>query len=129
VTVYLSAADITQIITSTLGEPEEVVADAGLLLAAVERPGASLRNAEVYPTFAEKAAVLVESIARHAPLIDGNKRVAWLCLNVFAELNGHSLGFSDNEAYNLLIEVAKGRLATRELAQQVAHHLHPLEAI
>jgi death-on-curing protein len=127
VTVYLSAADITQIITSTLGEPEEVVADAGLLLAAVDRPAACLRRMDVYPTFAEKAAVLVESIARHAPLVDGNKRLAWLCLNVFAELNGHATRFSDNEAFNLLIDVAHGRLATRDLTEHLAGHLHPIE--
>lgn len=59
------------------------VRDLGLLGAAVHRPRTSLMGHDAYPTVDEKAAVLLESIARHHPLVDGNKRLAWMSVFVF----------------------------------------------
>jgi death-on-curing protein len=62
----------------------------------------------------------MESLARSNALFDGNKRLAWLATNVFLELNGKTVQFSDNEIFSLLREVQQGYLATNELA----HRLH-----
>ena len=39
------------------------------------------------PEFVDKAAVLLERLARNHPLPDGNKRAAWVALRVFIEVN------------------------------------------
>ena len=43
-----------------------------------------------YPIFAEKAAVLCSRLIRNHPLLDGNKRVGYICLLEFIERNGYS---------------------------------------
>ncbi len=43
---------------------------------------------DAYPGLHEKAAVLLESIVRNPPLIDGNKRLGWMAVFVFHGLNG-----------------------------------------
>jgi death on curing protein len=51
------------------------------------------------PQFIDKAAVLTVRIARNHPLLDGNKRLAWAVLNMFAPLNGHSLRVATDDAF------------------------------
>nr|WP_246295991.1 Fic family protein [Arthrobacter wenxiniae] len=46
-------------------------------------------GAEAYPSLATKAALLLESVARFHPLIDGNKRTAWTLMALFLWINGH----------------------------------------
>ena len=41
---------------------------------------------DAYPSFAEKAAALMHSLARNHPLDDGNKRLAWAATRVFCLL-------------------------------------------
>ncbi len=50
------------------------VRDIDMLLAAADRPRASVFGADAYPSLKEKAAVLLHSIARNHPFTDGNKR-------------------------------------------------------
>jgi len=45
------------------------------------------------------------------PLVDGNKRMAWMCTVVFLDFNGtEMLDVDQEEAYKLVIEVASGTL-------------------
>src|SRR3954462_11566412 len=97
----------------------DAVRDLGLLIAAVDRPAVQYRGQDVYTPLAMKAAALMESLARNNALFDGNKRLAWLATNVFLELNGQAVQFSDNEIFTLLREVQQGYLATNELAHRI----------
>jgi death-on-curing protein len=83
------------------------------------------RGQDVYTPLAMKAAALMESLARNNALFDGNKRLAWLATNVFLELNGQAVQFSDNEIFSLLREVQQGYLATNELAHRIHVRLGP----
>ncbi|WP_059014735.1 type II toxin-antitoxin system death-on-curing family toxin [Mycobacterium sp. M26] len=84
------------------------VRDIGLLDSAAHRPASSAFGADAYTTLHEKAAVLVESIVRHQPLVDGNKRLGWLAALVFYGINGYTLDAPDDAAYDLIIELASG---------------------
>ncbi|MGD3149560.1 type II toxin-antitoxin system death-on-curing family toxin [Tsukamurella tyrosinosolvens] len=64
------------------------VRDHGLLESAALRPQTSVFGDDAYPTLDEQAAALMESIVRHHPLVDGNKRLGWLATVVFYGLNG-----------------------------------------
>lgn len=84
--------------------------DVGLLEAAVHRPRASVLGQDAYPDLFTKAAALLHSQAHNHPLVDGNKRLAWLVTYVFCAKNGVELDPDDDAAYDLVIAVASGSL-------------------
>lgn len=84
------------------------VRDLGLLDAAAARPRMSLFGRDAYPSLDAKAAVLLESLVRNHPLVDGNKRLGWLATVVFFGLGGHTIDVEDDPAYDLVVEVATG---------------------
>jgi death-on-curing protein len=84
--------------------------DVGLLESALARPGASAFGEDVYATIDLKAAALLHSLARNHALVDGNKRLAWLAVVVFLDLNGCEVAVSEDEALDLVVEVARGAI-------------------
>lgn len=55
---------------------------------AVEAPFAGMVGHEFYPTVTQKAVKLVDGISRAQAFQDGNKRLAWLAMTAFVEVNG-----------------------------------------
>lgn len=102
------------------------VRDLGLLDSAAHRPQSSLYGREAYPGIHLKAAVLLESIVRNHPLVDGNKRLGWLSAVVFLGLNGLDLDAPDDEAYDLVIGVATGEVAAEESAGKLGDWTSPI---
>ena len=84
--------------------------DVGLLESAVHRPRATVFGQDAYPDLLLKAAALLHSLARNHPLVDGNKRLAWLATYVFCAKNGVELDPSDDHAYDLVVAVASGSI-------------------
>jgi death on curing protein len=101
------------------------VRDLGLLDSAAHRPRCSLMGQDAYPLPHEKAAVLLESIVRNHPLVDGNKRLGWMATFVFYGLNGIDLDAPEDDAYDLVIAVSTGSLAYTEAAERLAHWARP----
>ena len=73
-----------------------------------------------------KAAVLLESIVRNHPLVDGNKRLSWVAVVVFYGLNGLALRAPEDPAYDLVVGVVEGRVTYAEVAPQLAGWATPL---
>jgi len=92
------------------------IQDVGLLDSAIGRPRSSAFGEDAYPTLAGKAAALLHSLTRNHPLIDGNKRLAWLATVVFVDLNGFEPGLSEDEAFSLVMRVAEGSMGVPEIA-------------
>ncbi len=73
------------------------IRDVDLLESALARP----RNADSYgdprPSIPELGALYAISIIRSHPFIDGNKRVGFVLMELFMELNGYRLDASDEE--------------------------------
>jgi death on curing protein len=65
---------------------------------------------------------LLHSLARNRPLVDGNKRLAWLATYVFLAKNGVELDPDDDAAYDLVVAVAAGEV------DEVAEIAAPLSA-
>ena len=63
-----------------------VVRDPGLLAGAVARPLASAFGADAYDILERKLAALIEAIDRGHPLVDGNKRLSWVCAGLVRTL-------------------------------------------
>jgi death-on-curing protein len=109
VTLYLTVEQALRIARAAVGAPVEV-RDIGLLESAVHRPRASVLGQDAYPDLFAKAAALLHSLARNHPLVDGNKRLAWLATYVFCAKNGVTLDPADDPAYELVVAVASGEL-------------------
>lgn len=90
----------------------------GLLESAIMRPQASVFGDDAYPDLHTKAAALMHSLARSHPLVDGNKRLAWLATWVFLAKNEVVLAPDEDAAYDLMIEVASGALDDVEAIAQ-----------
>ncbi len=114
---YLTLEDVLALIGDLGVGP---VRDIGLLDSAVHRPQVSVFGADAYPDIDEKAAVLLESLVRNHPLVDGNKRIGWLATVVFYGLNGITLEAPDDDAYDLVIAMASGRTTYQESAVALA---------
>ncbi|MGP4045505.1 type II toxin-antitoxin system death-on-curing family toxin [Streptomyces sp. 2A115] len=109
---YLTVQEVLDLAELACGEQTQVaVRDLGLLSSAVHRPQSQMFGVEAYTDLFEKAAALLQSLAVNHPLVDGNKRMAWMCTVVFLDFNGtEMLDVDQEEAYKLVIEVAAGSL-------------------
>jgi death on curing protein len=110
VTRYLTTEQALRIARRAVGGPVHL-RDIGLLDAAVHRPRASILGQDAYPDLMTKAAALLHSLARNHPLVDGNKRLAWLATYVFLAKNGVELDPPDEDAYELVVGIAAGEIS------------------
>jgi death-on-curing protein len=91
---YVTFGDYCRIAAEVLGTtPEQVARLPRIALAdsALASPRAGFGDQDAYPTLIEKAAVLVEHLARNHPLPDGNKRCAFLAVERFLAANGQPI--------------------------------------
>jgi death-on-curing protein len=91
--VYVDLVDYVAIAAEVTGMSVETITrlpNLRLAESALHAPAAGLGDTDFYPDFVEKAAVLVEHLARNHPLPDGNKRAAWISLRLFVEINDWS---------------------------------------
>ena len=122
-TVHLTTDDLLVLVEELGGLP---VRDFGLLDSAAHRPQATAFGDDEYPDLNTKAAVLLESIVRNHPLVDGNKRLSWVGVVVLYGLNGLALRAPEDPAYDLVVGVAEGRVTYTEVAIQLASWAIPL---
>jgi len=107
--IYLTLPELLHIAVRALGgEPE--VRDYGLLESALARPRATVFGSDAYPGLDAKAAALLHSLARNHALIDGNRRLALAATIAFNGVNGRRLTLTNDEAYELIMSVAEGKL-------------------
>ncbi len=88
---YPDLSDYLAVASAVTGtEPAVVLASMKTDLAdsALHAPAGSWSNEDFYPDFIDKAAVLLVRLAKNHPLLDGNKRAAWVTLRLFIEMNG-----------------------------------------
>jgi death-on-curing protein len=113
---YLDLDDVVQMVR-TLGVGP--IRDVGLLDSATNRPRASAFGDDAYPTLDAKAAALLQSMSKNHALVNGNKRLAWLCVVVFCDLNGCSPDLSDDEAFQLVREIARSDIDIALIARRL----------
>lgn len=113
---YLDLEDIMELVRVLGVDP---VRDVGLLDSALNRPRSSAFGEDAYPTIALKAAALLHSMAKNHALVDGNKRLAWLCTVVFCDLNGVTPHVSDDDAFQLVWDIASSEMGLEEIAERL----------
>jgi death-on-curing protein len=116
-TIYLDLDDLLVVARAALHPMQPAVRDVGLLESALARPQASAFGEEAYSTLHEKAAALLESLARNHALIDGNKRLAWVATRLFLILNGSDARAPDAPLGDQFVrDVAQGKLELADIA-------------
>jgi death-on-curing protein len=113
---YLDLEDLLGMVRALHTGP---VRDVGLLAAAAGRPQSSAFGEDAYPTLALKAGALLHSLAGNHPLVDGNKRLAWLATVVFLDIDGSRPDLDDDAAFVLVMEVAAGSMDAADIAARL----------
>jgi death-on-curing protein len=101
------------------------VRDAGLLASALARP-LNLASYDEQADAAALAAAYGFDIARNHPFIDGNKRTAFVCCELFLALNGVSLEADDGNCVSTMLALAAGDASEAEFAAWLRNHTAPL---
>jgi death on curing protein len=96
------------------------VRDAGLLASALARP----LNLAAYgeADAAALAAAYGFGVARNHPFIDGNKRTAFVCCELFLTLNGQLLVADDALCVSTMLALAAGELPEADFAAWLRTH-------
>jgi death-on-curing protein len=99
------------------------VRDLGLLESALARP----QNQAAYgnPDAADLAAAYGVGLAKNHPFIDGNKRTAFVAVELFLALNGHDLVADDADCVLTMLSVAAGSLDEPGFAAWLRTHSRP----
>ena len=100
------------------------VRDAGLLASALARP----LNLVAYgaPDAAALAAAYGFGIARNHPFIDGNKRTAFVCVELFLVLNNYILQADDANCVSTMLALAAGELPEADFANWLRTNTIPI---
>ena len=95
--------------------------DQGLLESALARP----INLAAYedPDVAALAASYTVGLAKNHPFVDGNKRTAFVALELFLALNGHELMAGDADCVVTMLAVAAGDIEEAELAEWIRQNV------
>lgn len=96
------------------------VRDAGLLDSALARP--LNRAAYGKPDTAELAAAYAYGLATNHPFVDGNKRTAFVALELFLALNRYELVTDDADCAMSMLAVAAGTMKETALADWIRRH-------
>jgi death-on-curing protein len=95
----------------------------GALESALAQPSMEAFGQLLHPTLAEQAAAyLFHVVAGHA-FRDGNKRIGLHCCLVFASTSGAEILGTPEDWYQLVMELAAGRLRKEAVADRVRQHL------
>jgi death-on-curing protein len=118
---YPAFGDFCDVAADILGITPERIArlpNVGLAESALAAPRAGFGDVEVYPTILEKAAILLERLARNHPLPDGNKRTAFFLAGLFLEANGLPLCIAQPDTDVPMVErIAAGQVEHWEVLE------------
>lgn len=101
----------------------------GLAESALAAPFAGFGDQDAYPSLEQKAAVLLERLARNHPLPDGNKRVALALMAQFLRNNGVAFGPPDPTGDDATVRaVAAGQLDHDAIVAWIERRTGPARA-
>jgi death-on-curing protein len=127
---YVELVDYLAIAVEVTGLSAETIARVAkldLADSALHAPRAGFGETEFYPDFVDKAAVLLVRLARNHPLLDGNKRAAWVALRLFVEINEWRWTAmpSVDDAERAVLAVAGGEWDESQTASWLRGHIAP----
>lgn len=101
------------------------IRDEGLLDSALMRPELKANYGET--DIAMLAAAYAYGLARNHPFADGNKRTAYVAMELFLAKNGRMLTASDQDAVLTFLALASGDLGEEQLAEWIRRNSAPVD--
>jgi death-on-curing protein len=101
------------------------VRDLGLFESALARPQQLASYGAPPPDAADLAAAYGFGLARNHPFVDGNKRTAFVAVELFLLLNGQRLAASDADCVMTMLALAAGELTESDFAAWLRRQLLP----
>lgn len=95
------------------------IRDVGLLDSALSRPRSNAFGQDAYQSIELKASALLHSLIKNHALVDGTKRLAWLCTAVFLRLNGDEPLLNPDRAFDVVVDIASGALELEEICRRL----------
>lgn len=116
------AEEIHKILIDAFGGAHGI-RDLGALESALARPYQTFEKNELHPTPILKAASLIESILINHPFLDGNKRTGYVLMRIFLISNGLDIKASQEEKYDLVINIASGKAKFATIVTWLNNHV------
>ena len=98
------------------------VRDIALLQSALAQPKVSVGRKFVHKSVFDKAAAYGFHLCRNHPFIDGNKRVAFVLMDLFLQRNDWEIVANEEDAYSLIIDLSSGKVSKTELSSWLKNH-------
>ena len=96
--------------------------DPGLLDSAFAQPKMTVGGKFLHKTLFDKAAAYGFHVCKNHPFVDGNKRVAFVLMDIFLQKNGWEIVANDEEAYSMMMLLASGKLSKAQLSKWLKGH-------
>jgi len=96
--------------------------DPGLLESALAQPKITVGGKFAHKTLFDKAAAYGFHVCKNHPFIDGNKRVAFVLMDVFLQQNGWEINASEEDAYTVVMSLASRHLTKAQLIVWLKEH-------
>ena len=100
------------------------VRDQGMLEGAVTMPSQSWGGQYLHEDLSDMAAAYLFHICQNHAFIDGNKRTALACAEMFLLINDRVLTATNKELENLTLGVADGRVSKGDVVDFFAGHVN-----
>jgi death-on-curing protein len=92
------------------------IREIGLLESAIAMPNASFGGDFLHENIFLMAAAYLFHISKNHPFVDGNKRTAFVCMDVFLRINGYKLKSDTKSLEKLVIDTVTGKLSKNDIA-------------
>ena len=102
------------------GEPG--VRDVGLLDSALAQPKMTYSGKYVHRSLFNKTAAYGFHVCKNHPFVDGNKRVAFVLMDIFLQKNGWEIISPEEEGYRMMMDLASGKLTKARLSSWLKRH-------
>ncbi len=73
----------------------------------------------------DKAAAYGFHLCRNHPFVDGNKRISFVLMDIFLQMNGWLLTATEEEAYATMVALSAGKLTKSQLSAWLRSHSTP----
>ncbi len=91
------------------------IRDENLLDSALEQPKATYNGEYLHDSLMKMAAAYGYHLCNNHPFVDGNKRIVFVAMDTFLQMNNFEITASEKEAYKMMIQVSSGQLSKKEL--------------
>jgi death-on-curing protein len=92
------------------------IREKSLLESAVAQPKMTFGGKYVHKTLFDKAVAYGYHICMNHPFVDGNKRVAFILMDIFLQKNGYEIAADEEQVYSIMMALASGKISKTQLS-------------